>query len=395
MQDGECLAITYLAKALHELGHSVTLLSMNTSKHRTDLSTLPAGFNHYKAIHTVDVDNHLRPWDALRNLLFSDKSYHIERFEHAGFAAQLSKLLQSQTFDVVHLETMYLTPYVPIIRQYAPKARIVMRSHNVEHEIWERIAVNSNPLKKWYLERITPRLKRYEVNALNDYDLFAAITHRDETTFRSLGLTIPSATVPIGIDTREYHPDWAAFNQPLHLSFIGALDWMPNIEGLDWFISSVWEPLIRLKYPEMQLHIAGRNASRRLLNMQVPGITIHGEVPDAAAFLNQYPVTIAPLLSGGGMRVKILEGMALGRIVLSTQVGIEGIPATHQQEALIADSPEEWLAAIDWCIEQGPQLKQIGESAQAFCHDQFDNLEIAEHLIHAYRDNRSSLLQHA
>jgi polysaccharide biosynthesis protein PslH len=205
-------------------------------------------------------------------------------------------------------------------------------------------------------------------------------------------LVIPSVTVPIGIDTREYHPDWTAFDKPLRLSFIGALDWMPNIEGLDWFIHSVWEPLVRVKYPDLELHIAGRNASKRLLNLQVPGIVIHGEVPDAAQFLNQYPVTIAPLLSGGGMRVKILEGMALGRVVLSTSVGIEGIPAVHQRESLIADTPEAWLEAIDWCHARATRLRIMGERAQTFCHDQFDNLEIAAHLISAYRENRQDML---
>ena len=105
LKDGAAIAITYLAKAFDELGHEVSLLSMNTSKHWFDTATLPPDFNHYQAVYTTYIDNRIRPFPALLNL-FTDKSYHIERFKDAGFASKLREILQAQDFDVVQLESV-------------------------------------------------------------------------------------------------------------------------------------------------------------------------------------------------------------------------------------------------------------------------------------------------
>ena len=182
LKDGAAIASTYLAKAFAELGSEVTLLSMNTSKHWFDTSELPRNFDHYSDIQTVFVNNHIRPLPALLNLL-SKKSYHVERFDNADFADRLAALLQNGSFDIVQLESLYLTPYIPVIRKYT-KAMIVLRAHNVEHEIWERVAEKSNPLKKWYLQKITPRLRQYEIEHLNEYDLVAGISERDLQQFQ-------------------------------------------------------------------------------------------------------------------------------------------------------------------------------------------------------------------
>jgi glycosyltransferase involved in cell wall biosynthesis len=122
-----------------------------------------------------------------------------------------------------------------------------------------------------------------------------------------------------------------------------------------------------------------------MLKMNIPGVTVHGEVPSARHFLNAYPVTVAPLLSGGGMRAKILEGMALGRVVVSTSVGMEGIDAKHGREALIADTPEAWLEAIQWCVAQQAQLQVMGEQAATFCNESYDNLKVGKRLMAAYQ----------
>jgi polysaccharide biosynthesis protein PslH len=387
LKDGESIATTYLAKALHELGAEVTLLAMNTSKHRADLSELPEEtFSHYQAIHAIEVDNHIRPLDALYNLLLSDESFHVNRFVNDDFAARLEQLLRADNFDVVHMETLFLTPYIPLIRRCS-KAKIAMRSHNVEHRIWERVAINSNPLKRWYLQQITPRLKAFEAQHLNDYDLFSAITKGDLNDFRQLGLRVPATVTPIGLDCSDYVPDYSAYQQqPLSISFIGSLDWMPNQEGLEWFLDEVWQPLLLKEMPELTFHIAGRNTPSKILNLKIPGVTIHGEVPSARCFLNKYPITIAPLLSGGGMRAKILEGMALGRVVISTDVGMEGIEAEHGRAALLANTPEQWLEALRWCHQNRLQLQTVGEQAAILCNDYYDNRMVAARLMETYRE---------
>lgn len=383
LKDGAAIASTYLAKAFAELGSEVTLLSMNTSKHWFDTSELPRNFDHYADIQTVFVNNHIRPLPALLNLL-SKKSYHVERFDNADFANRLGALLQNGSFDIVQLESLYLTPYIPVIRKHT-KAMIVLRAHNVEHEIWERVAEKSNPLKKWYLQKITPRLRQYEIEHLNEYDLVVGISERDVQQFRALGLHKPATVTPIGLDCRDYRADASSFSRPLSLSFIGSLDWMPNQEGLRWFLDEVWRPVLAPAFPELTFHIAGRTAPRWLRELKMQRVVFHGEVPSSPDFLNQHSVMVVPLLSGGGMRAKILEGMAVGKVVLSTGVGMEGIDARHRKECLLADTAEEFCKAIQWCYSQGAGLADLGNRAQAFCHDRYDNLEVGRHLLETYR----------
>ena len=382
LKDGESIAVNSLSKSLHQLGCDITLLAMNTSKHFFDVEKLPKGFNHYKSIYTTTVDNQIRIKDALSNL-FTKESYHIARFVSPVFRDQLIHLLRENDYDLVQLETLYLAPYIPYIRQYS-NATIAMRAHNVEHEIWERITENTNSFpKKWYLSHLTKKLKHFEVDQLNKYDLLVAITHRDLQTFRALGFDNKAIVTPIGIDTSDYEPDYSSYQLPLSISFIGSLDWMPNLEGLNWFLEKVWGKTSK-NCQGLTLNVAGRNTPVRMHQMKKKNVVIHGEVPDALEFINQHSVMVVPLLSGSGMRAKILEGMALGKVVITTSLGLEGIPAKNRSQVIIADTPEEFIQSLQYCYRNKEQLEGMGRQARDFVTRNFDSSKIAKSLIKAY-----------
>ncbi len=386
LKDGEAIAVTHLSKALHQLGAELTLLAMNTKKHYFDVKQLPEDFDHYRQIHFVEVDNELKSKDAFLNL-FSEESYHIARFISDDFARFLTRLLQKNTFDVIQLETLYLAPYIPIIRKYS-KATIAMRAHNVEHEIWERVSENTpNFIKRWYLQHLTKKLRNFEIQQLTNYDLLVAISEKDLQTFQNFGYRGKSVVTPIGIDQRDYTPNPESYHRDISISFIGSLDWMPNKEGLQWFLDNVWGKL-QQRFPKLTLHVAGRNTPDSIRHINKPNVTIHGEVPDAADFINEHSVMIVPLLSGSGMRAKILEGMALGKVVVTTSMGLEGVNAAHRKEVLVADTVEEFINCFQFCIESNGQLSKIGQSAQAFVVENYDNLSVARDLLKVYEAKR-------
>ncbi len=383
LKDGESIAITNLSSALSKLGCEMTLLAMNTSKHYFDGTVFPTPLQHYKAIHNVDIDNRINITDAFMNL-FSDESYHISRFISKEFESKLIQLLQSNSYDIVQLETLYLAPYIDTIRKYS-KAKIAMRAHNVEHEIWERITQNTNSApRKWYLNHLTKKLKKYEQAQLNKYDLLIPITARDLDIFKSFGFKKQSIVSPIGLDGSAYHENNKSFKRDISLSFIGSLDWKPNIEGLEWFLKNVWDKLHQ-DNPTLQLHVAGRNTPDWLLNKKIPNVIMHGEIEDASEFINKHSVMIVPLLSGSGMRAKILEGMALGKVVLTTSLGLEGIDAQHLKNVLVADTPAEFSKCLNWAYNQNGQLQTLGANAQKFVNTEYDNLSIGENLLNAYQ----------
>lgn len=382
LKDGESIAVTSLSKSLNALGCEITLLAMNTRKHFFDVNQLPEDFDHYQDVQTVCVDNRLKPWGAFKNL-FSKDSYHIARFVSKDFSHRLIRLLQNNEFDLVQLETLYLAPYIPIIRRYS-KAMVAMRAHNVEHEIWQRITDNT-PLgpKKWYLEHLTQKLKRFETEQLQQYDIMVAITQRDLDTYKDLGYRNAAVVTPIGIDSTDYQANFSSFRKDLSISFIGSLDWMPNLEGLNWFLEQVWKQAAQ-QYPQLKLHIAGRNTPGWLQQMDLRNVVVHGEVPDALDFINEHSIMVVPLLSGGGMRAKILEGMALGKVVLTTSMGLEGISAEEDIEVIVANTPKDFMQKLKYCYINKSKLKHIGFKARELVKDQYDSLAIAKKLVEAY-----------
>ena len=212
IRDGESIAITNLAKSLKVQGSEVHLLAMNTSRHFYQIKEdkLPAELDFYNSVKTVFVDNRIKIFGALRNL-FSEESYHIERFISLDFSQELTTILSQDDFDVVQLETPYLAPYLSVIRKNS-NALVVMRSHNVEYEIWERISKNTLPgPKRWYLKLLTKKLKRFEIKQLSQYDILAAITRRDLDKYRALGFSGEGTVIPVGFDPQDYYPNPDSF----------------------------------------------------------------------------------------------------------------------------------------------------------------------------------------
>ncbi len=386
LRDGEAVAVTYLSQALHKLGTEITLLSMNTSKHYFHLDQLPDTFRHYSDIFTIDLDNQIRIKDAFYNL-FSPESYHVSRFISDPFREKLIELLDSQHFDVVQLESLFLAPYIPVIRKHS-NAVVVMRAHNVEHEIWERVGrTTSFFLKRWYLNILARKLRKYEIKQLNNYDLLVAITDRDAQIFRKLGFQKRLITIPVGLQLAQYRPNYQSFEHALSMAFIGSLDWMPNQDGLKWFIEQCW-PRINYKFPKLSFYIAGRTAPAWVSKIDLENIFYSGEVENAAEFLLEHSVMVVPLLSGSGIRVKIIEGMALGRVIITTKVGLEGIGAEHKKEVLIANTPEEFVEAIQFCIENPQKIRIMAQKAACFSRKNFDSLNLAKTLLQHFEESK-------
>lgn len=348
--DGETVAVRAMARPLAAAGVEVSLLSMNTSKHffTPAAGSWPSALDYYTTIRMVPVDNRITIGGAIKNL-FSRDSYHISRFVSTSFAQALEEWLRAEKFDFILLETIYLAPYIPHIRRCS-QARVILRLHNVEFEIWERLAANLPlGLKRWYLTYLASKLKRFELTALPGADLILAITDRDFSVLRTLGWQGRGQVYPVGMEVRNSPVGIDFVSSGACMGFIGSMDWAPNLEGIQWFLNTVW-PVVRKNNPSARLAIAGRNTPDWLMESAVPGVQIIGEVEDAAAFMLAHPIQLVPLLSGSGVRVKLLEALAQGCAVVTTSVGLEGIPLVDGVEVLVADTPEAFARHIAFLL---------------------------------------------
>ncbi|MFH1319339.1 MAG: glycosyltransferase family 4 protein [Bacteroidota bacterium] len=385
-RDGGTIAMNNLTKGLIDLGNEVKVLAINTSKDFVNVTKLPAGYLSKTRIEAVSIDTSLELRDAFTNL-FSSRSYNIQRFISGDFESKLIEILKNDNYDLIQLESLFVTPYIKSIRKYSG-AKVVLRAHNVEFEIWKRMAATcKNPAKKTYLKLLTKRLRKYEQEQLNSYDAIAAITLRDVNFFMEMGCKVPIIDIPVGtdiLDAGTQHPAPGTKRPAPSLFHLGSMDWMPNTEAIKWFLDKVWMKIHR-QYPELKFYIAGKKIPGWLKKVKNNNVEIVGEVEDAMRFMNTKSIMIVPLLSGGGMRVKIIEGMALGKIVISTSIGAEGIQCEHLKNILIADTPGEFLDMIGKCMENRSFCDEIGSNARLLIKEHYDNTEIAKKLVDFYK----------
>jgi glycosyltransferase involved in cell wall biosynthesis len=375
--DGGNIAMQSIADAMMTQGVSLKMLALNTRKHFIDIKSLPHDVVSKYQLEAVPIDTSIQAKDAFLNL-FTSESYNVKRFYSPHFEEKLSAVLKKEDFDVVVLESIFMTPYISAVRKLS-KAKIVLRAHNIEHIIWQRLASNEkNPLKKSYLALLAKRLQKYEVDIIASLDAILPITPDDAKSFTQLGSKVPMRIIPVGIDTSKYLNQRNADSEIL-LFHLGSMDWRPNLEGVKWFLEDCWN-WIHEKFPTLKLYLAGKHFPADLIARNDPGVICEGEVKDSDAFMNDKQIMIVPLKSGGGMRVKIIQGMALGKTIISTTIGAEGIEYTDKVNVLIADTPAEFLSAVEKCLSDKNYCLQIGNEAHKLALEKYSNKNIGNML---------------
>lgn len=377
--DGGTLAMNSITQGLLEAGCEVRVLSVSSDKHPVRRDRMTEEYLQRTRFEAVHLDLGIHPLGAAVAMLCGE-SYHIRRFVSNDFARRLKEILEEESFDVVHVESLFLTPYVPLIRSHS-QARIVLRAHNVEHLIWRRIAQGTrNPLKRWYLKHCSLTLRAYEHEHANDFDGVMCITGNDARLFKEMGCRRPVAAIPFGV---EPEPMGYVDVEPDSLFHIGSMDWMPNLEGIDWLLGEVW-PAIHQRLPQARLYLAGRHMPERLLKTSIEGVTVVGEVPDAMYFIGSKQINVVPLLSGSGIRVKIIEAMSAGKAVVTTAVGAEGIDYEDGKHLLIANTPEEFARQTARLVEGPDYCAEVGRNAYSLIAGEYNTPKLTKKVLAFY-----------
>jgi polysaccharide biosynthesis protein PslH len=381
-KEGGPIAMNAIIEGLIDAGHKVKVLAINSNKYGVDVKDIPDAYRQKTGIETVFIDLSIKPVDAFFNL-FTKKSYHVERFISEAFRGRLAEILKNESFDIVQLETLYISPYIEVIRQYS-NARIVLRSHNIEHLIWQRVAaISRNPLKKLYLKHLAKTLKNYELGVLNKFDGIATITAKDGEYFKRMGSTVPMIAIPFGVKLESIKENPGIEAEFPSLFHIGAMNWMPNEEGARWFLEKVW-PMVHRRFPDLKFYLAGREMPVWLLKTGAPNVVVMGEVEDAFDFIYSKAIEVVPLFSGSGIRIKIIEGMAAGRAVISTTIGAEGINVEDGKNILLADDPEAFFRAIARCVEDKDFCIKLGTNARKLILKDHSSDILIQRLVNFY-----------
>ena len=291
-------------------------------------------------------------------LLLSPMPVAVARWESGAMKEQLRKLLKVGTYDSVVCDFLFPAPH------FDDLSAVTLFQHNVEAQIWKRKAeYGSTAAHRAYFSLQARRMAAYEGKVCRASRRVIAVSEADaELMRRDYGVKRVDA-VPTGVNLEYFAPP-GEVEEGDELVFVGSMDWMPNEDGMKWFVGEVW-PRIRKVKPQCRLVIVGRNPGAEVVRLgeRAAGVTVTGTVPDVRRWLHGGKVCIVPLRIGGGTRLKIYEAMAAKLPVVSTTVGAEGLDYRHGENLMIADSAEDFARACVELLSDERRRRAMAEAA--------------------------------
>lgn len=313
--------------------------------------------------------------------LFSGYPYSVDKHYSKKFQSALDELTSEAKWDLLQCE------WTPYMRFVSPNIEypILVATHNVECQIWERRAEHAvNPLAASFFRNQAAKMRRFEIDAVKRADAVTAVTTADAETmrqWRARDVTV----IPNGADLESYNPA-PEKEEPDQIVSVSSLDWFPNQDALEYFAAEILPEITRTNSKAV-VTIVGRRppAAFKEKIQNVPGVRFLGEVQDVRPFLESASVVVVPLRIGGGSRLKILEALAAGKAVVSTTIGAEGLELTPGKDLIIADGPQEFAAAVLNLLKDPAKRQALGESGRQTVIAKYDWKEIAQRLEEVWR----------
>ena len=373
--DGGCLAMARLLEDLLSLKQvtAVHYHTMATAKHPYEATAFTA---HDKlSVQQHPIHTKVTILGAALSLL-KQESYNLKRFKKSAILDRLKAELRHHNYDVVIFESLFAAAYASSLRPYS-KAKFIYRAHNIEHQIWKDLAVNSKFIfKKWYLQQLAYSLKWAERSIWSEdqggLDLILTISDTDLSIIE--GQTLSACRyLPASI----LRPTIQSNLAPQKLCFLGAFNWIPNVEAVDWFLKSIF-PALKQQFPQLEFHIAGKGAESHK-HWQQPGVVLHGFVPDAKDFIATHGIFVGCLQSGSGVKMKIIEAMSVRAPIVFSSKSADGLPDFPQD--LIHSTAASFLDELTQLLANKEMLQARAEFSISYFEQHFEATQVQKQLL--------------
>ena len=303
----------------------------------------------------------------------------VARYDLPAYRQKFRELLASDTFNLVHYEMFH-------VAQFHTETGLpgVLSHQNVDAAIWRRLTQETaNPIYKFAYWTQQLAFQHYERVLSPKFDVVTCTSTVDASVFEQYSPKDRVAIIPNGVDVTHYHPDFTRESSG-QLIYIGSMDWYPNEDAVAFFADEVF-PQIQAQVPDVRFSIVGGNPSGRVQKLsKQKGIVVTGRVPEIKPYFAEATVFVVPLRIGSGTRLKILEALAMGKAVVSTSVGAEGLELRDGEEIFIADEPDAFAEAVTRLLTDSALRRRIGENGRARVEKDYDWRRIGEKLYAVY-----------
>ena len=357
--------------------HEVTVVGWGTE---ADAAAIVRALPSVRAVHLVPQsrDGSSRRLGQLRAIL-SRSSYHEFSLVGAGIRQAIARVLAAERFDAVHASMSQMGPLLA-----GRSALKVADAQNIEHDVFRRnYEALTGGFRKLHYWLEWKKHRREELSNWKRADLVLATSERDARMIADLAPDVRCRILPNGVDLRAFVPS-AAPPESGTLVFTGTMDYLPNLDGIGWFLDEVF-PLVLRSLPDATLFVVGKNPPPSLQRRASRNVVVTGMVDDVRPWISRAMACIVPLRSGGGTRLKVLEAFAMGKPVVSTTIGCEGIDVVEGQEALLADTPSAFADAVVRVLADARLRSGLASAGRQLASDSYGWQAIGARLL-AYYD---------
>jgi glycosyltransferase involved in cell wall biosynthesis len=349
---------------------------------RKSVETLKRYCKHVE-VFRIPTDGHRLRWYLLLFFnTFSLTPYSAWRFRSNKMIEAIKMHLKQQTFDLVEIGTIALADYADL----TPDLPKLLIHHNVESELlYRRANTAGNLLARAYLSWQADKLRRFEKKALSSFDHHTVVSERDKNVLAKSNSAADITVIDNGVDTDYFRPSDQTI-EPDTLVYAGSMSWYPNAEAMLYFAREIW-PLLRNEVPSIVMNVIGSHAPKGLIEVgkRDSNFKLHGFVDDVRPIIHKAGVYVVPITVGGGTRLKILDAMAMGKAIVSTSIGCEGIRTRHGENILIADDPKEFCREIVRLLNDENLRRRLGTNARKTAEEYYSWKKIAPRLNEIYR----------
>ena len=356
--DGGSLATKKIFMDLRDEFKSVDLICLKSNKLKNK------NFNKNKNYQELFEVNTNFNFKKLFKSLFNKQCYQINRFYNKEISNAIIKLIKKKKYEYVLFEGVFPSIYLNDIKSNC-NCKTIIRTHNVEHEIWRNLASNSNNIFKILIYTfLKKQMKKWENYICSKCDFLFCISKNDQLYFNKK-LNKKTELLPVSFELKQ-----KKINQNFSIFHLGAMDWKPNIEGVNWFLKNVWFKKLN-KDAKLKLYLAGKNMPESIKNMANNSLIVEGVIDSAENYMKNKNLMIVPIFSGSGIRIKILEGMSMGIPILSTPKGAQGIDYTDNENILICKSELDFEKAIKSLQKNKTLFLKIGNGGKKLIKNHF------------------------
>ncbi|MBV9547549.1 MAG: glycosyltransferase [Chloroflexi bacterium] len=369
---GFATRVYQLARQL-AIRHDVTLLSYA----RPDERDHTAALAHELRVRTVERDPgsvRMKRASQFASVCspepFSCRAVRSERMQRA-----ITTLCTREQFDVIQLESSLLCAFA-----FPPGARLVLDEHNIEYEVFQRMCEGERSLARRAFNRVEHlRFRRFEQRWWSRVNGCVVTSEREVPIIQSHAPLTPVAAVPNGVDLDYFRPE-SNSPDPHTLVFNGILTYRPNLDAAYHLVEDIWPEVLR-RCPDAKLTVVGRGKSADLRRLSRPGVVIAGEVPDIRPYLSAAAVVGVPIRIGGGTRLKVVEGLAMGKAMVSTSLGCEGVAVRDGEHLLVADDPQSFARRVVDLFDTPAVGVMLGRAGRALIEREY-SWELAGERLH-------------